>query len=238
MSDSTLGNKIDNLSSLLGMEDAQEIEQTLSVLNKKLTRAFYLWFWWIHPDGSWTPWHHWGGQTDYRYNVQEQEFRKIEKSDNPQGEIDRIFSKGRQHFSDVEYGQIYPMFRLFFILQKKNIFNERALGLLKEINDEFHWESFPDILSQASYIGFVGEDSYTESEKQERKHREFLAQEKERNKRLQKEKEDNERIGRLRFRIREHLINKNICPDCKIEVSRWWNCSKCQRNILLIDIPF
>lgn len=162
MSGLEFSKQVDNFVRSLKPADHQTIvEKTLGSLEQTLTTAFYLWYGWIHTDGSWTPWTHWGGATDFRKIVVWNVFNEIEASDNPEERIDEYFRKGRQHFSNEEYLKLYPMFRLFFVLRKINIFNKRALIALESISQEIP-QTFPKSLWNADHIGYAGKYSYAE----------------------------------------------------------------------------
>lgn len=234
MSINILSGKVDELETLTQetSSDTEIFDKVINKVRRNLIRAFYLWFWWIHPDGSWTPWHHWWSKTDYRHRVIESEFQWIKESQNPQEKINELLSRGRQYFSDEEYEQVYPMFRLLFVLEKRNVFNQRILDILQEMNDSIP-ETFPNI---PEFIGYAGENSYTEDEKKEMQRMRLIREQEAKRVRLEKERTDNERVLRLRARIQDYLMEKWICPDCKVKVPNWWDCPKCRNNIYVI--PF
>lgn len=96
------------------------------------------------------------------------------------------------------------MFRLLFVLEKRNVFNQRILDILQEMNDSIP-ETFPNI---PEFIGYAGENSYTEDEKKEMQRMRLIREQEAKRVRLEKERTDNERVLRLRARIQDYLMEK------------------------------
>lgn len=192
------------------IKSTQSLDNILSKLTQELYWALYLWLGWVFPDGVWKPGSHWSGQHRYRNDTCNRIWRELENSwENLQGKIDEIFQPWREHFPDSEYAKIPDMLRLLFVLKKTRVFNHNAMNILDEVTDApwfqlagvFDWER--KILWNADL-----DRSYTEEQKKSRKERELADKEEEVQKKAEKS-------NNLKRRLREHLANKWICPDCK-----------------------